>query len=129
MKLISLPVIECDSVLLARVALFFYWIFDNLQALTQLKLRKGDAEYLGRLAMINWTISLLCNLVQFVRQYVQASSQLAYYEAAILKNPEKKDSFKDQISAMKNQRFSSILGLIKTFGDLLPAAKGASSLL
>jgi uncharacterized membrane protein YwzB len=116
-------------VLLARVALFFYWICDNLQIVTQLKLRKGDAEYWGQMGMINWTISLICNLIQFVREYMQASTQLIYYESAILKNPEKRDSFRDQIKAMKKQRFSAILGLIKTFGDLLPAAKGASTII
>lgn len=79
--------------------------------------------------MINWTISLICNLIQFVREYMQASTQLIYYESAILKNPEKRDSFRDQIKAMKKQRFSAILGLIKTLGDLLPAAKGASTII
>lgn len=112
--------------LLGRVALFFYWICDNIQIITQLKLRKGDAEYWGRMGMLNWTISLVCNLIQFAREYMQANAQLAYFDSTILKNPEKKDSFKDQIKSFKQQRFNAILGLIKTVGDLLPAMNGAS---
>ena len=106
--------------------MFFYWIFDNIQIITQLKLRTGDAEYWGKLGMINWSISLVFNLIQYVRQLFQLNQNLKDYQDLIAKNPEKRESFKDNIKSVKQQRFDVILNLIKTFGDILPAFKGAS---
>ena len=114
--------------LCSRVALFFYWACDNIQIITQLKLRKGDADYWGQMGMLNWFISLLCNLAQFIRQYLQATTQLTYYYKVVKESPEKKEAFRDQIKASKALKFDAILGIIKTVGDILPAAKGASTL-
>ena len=106
--------------------MFFYWIFDNLQILSQLKVFQGNSDRWGQWGMTGWSISLITNLIQFIRQLFQVNEQLKYYADIVSKNPEKKETFKDQIKAAKIQKFDLILNIIKTVGDILPAFKGAS---
>ena len=128
MRSISFSVVFDKKVLLGRVAMFFYWIFDNIQILSQLKILNADPEFFGKWGMTNWSVSLVCNLIQFIRQLKQLNEQLAYFADIVSKNPEKKEAFKDQIKATKIARFDCSLNIIKTLGDILPAFKGASSL-
>lgn len=81
------------------------------------------------MGMLNWTISLVANLIQLIRQYMQQSSQLKYYRELIATNPEKKDALKDQILKAKKDKGDTILNIIKTVGDLFPASKGAGKVI
>ena len=125
MKSILFFVGQLYIVLISRIALLLYWACDNIQIITQLKLRKGDQEYWGKMGMLNWTISLVCNLIQLIRQYIQQTTQLKYYRELVATNPEKKESLKDQILKAKKDRVDTVLNIIKTVGDLFPASKGA----
>lgn len=109
--------------------MFFYWACDNVQILSQLKIITGNADRWGQLGMTGWSISLVCNLIQFIRQLKQNSEQLSYYADIVAKNPEKKESFKDDIKKAKVKNVELILNLIKTVGDILPAFKGASKMI
>ena len=107
--------------------MFFYWIFDNIQILSVLKLVEANADRWGQLGMLGWSISLTANLLQFIRQLFQVNGSLAEYAKRIVENPEKQEAFKEEIKKAKIQRFELMLNLIKTLGDILPAFKGAST--
>ena len=108
--------------------MFFYWGFDNIQILSNLKLIDANTDRWGQWGMTGWSISLITNFIQFIRQVLQVNEQLKYYADVVAKNPEKKEAFKDQIKAAKIQKFELTLNIIKTLGDMLPAFKGASRL-
>lgn len=113
------------TVLLSRVGLGIYWICDNIQILSQLKLISNNAEYWGKKAMLFWTISLWFNLIQSVRTYFQAQSQLNYYREFIGNDTERKEKFREQIKKSKDEKFDALLNIIKAIGDLFPSSKGA----
>lgn len=75
--------------------------------------------------MLAWWCSLICNLVQSVRQYGQATTQLQYYVSMGRTNPEKKEAFSEQFKAAKQQRLDAMLNIIKSLGDLTTATKGS----
>ena len=114
--------------LLGRSFLALYWIFDNIQILTQLKIFQGDQEKWGKRSMLAWWFSLICNLVQSVRSFMQADSQLKYYIQVGRTNPEKKTAFVDQYKAAKQQKLDATLNIIKALGDLCPSTKGSGTI-
>lgn len=102
-----------------------YWINDNIQLLTSLKFFQGDADKWNRRAMLSWWFALLFNLVQHIREFIQASSQLEYYKSEVRSKPEKKEAFKDQFEKTKADKTAAVINIIKTLGDLLPSTKGS----
>lgn len=114
--------------LLSRAFLALYWLFDNIQIVTQLKIFDGDQEKWGKRGMFAWWLSLICNLVQFVRSYTQADAQLKYYIKIGRQNEEKKQAFAEQYKTAKKQKFDALLNIVKTIGDLFPATKGSGKL-
>ena len=111
--------------LAGRVAMFVYWIFDNINLLCTLKLLKRDPEWFGKMGMFSWFVSLVLNLVQFFRTLHQINGQIKFYNDFCKKNPEKADTFKDDLKKYYKQRTEAILNLIKTLGDIFPSFKGS----
>ena len=78
--------------------------------------------------MLAWWFSLICNLVQSIRSYMQADSQLKYYIQVGRANPDKKVAFAEQYKVAKQQKLDATLNIIKAVGDLCPATKGSGSI-
>lgn len=105
--------------------MFLYWVCDNIQILSQIKLISGDSEYWNKKGMTAWWVSLVCNLIEFIRRYIQAQAQLTYYKNFVKENPEKKEAFNDSFKKTKDEKREALLNIIKTVGDLTTATKGS----
>lgn len=112
-------------VLLSRAFLALYWVFDNIQIVTQLKIFNGDQEKWGRRGMLAWWVSLVCNLVQSIRSYMKADSELKYYIKVGRQSPEKKEAFKPQFNEASAAKKEALLNIVKAAADLLTATKGS----
>lgn len=102
-----------------------YWINDNIQILSQLKLFKADSEFWGKMGMLAWWFALVFDLIRVVRTHKELGSQLKYYLDFVAKNPEKKDTHKDHINNLRKQQTTAVLDIAKTIGDLFTATKGS----
>lgn len=102
-----------------------YWINDNIQILSSLKLFKADSEFWGKMAMLAWWFGLVFDLIRILRTYKDVSGQVKFYTDFVKNNPEKKDTHKDHIANLKKQQKTAVLDIVKTIGDLFTATKGS----
>jgi Peroxisomal biogenesis factor 11 (PEX11) len=102
-----------------------YWINDNIQILSQLKLFKADSEFWGKMAMLAWWFGLVFDLIRIIRTYKELGSQYSYYSDFVKKHPDKFDAHKEHISSLKKQQKTCLLDVVKTIGDLFTATKGS----
>lgn len=114
--------------LFARACLFLYWVFDNIQILSALKLLNKDPAYHGKKAMTFWFLALIADLVRAIRKYFQAKTQYGFDQSFVKKNPEKKEMFAGNLKKSKAAMNSAVLDILKALGDLMPATKGSGRL-
>ncbi|CAG9310416.1 unnamed protein product [Blepharisma stoltei] len=108
---------------LSRLAFFFYWLFDNLAILSAIKFIKRDTQKLTKSAMTCWFIALIFTLINLLRNLVINLSK-----DAKLKRPStdsNAQSTKQTLDALKGARTQIYINLVKTLGDMIPAAGGA----
>ena len=97
-----------------------YWIFDNLQVLSTVKVLNLDSKKMGKYGSLFWFIGLVLTVVTSVIKL----AELAEKEAGV-KSRELNAETKKQIGEIKKQKFAEILNLIKSNGDLITASSGA----
>lgn len=102
-----------------------YWINDNIQIVSQLKIIKADSEFWGKMGMLAWWFALVFDLIRIVRTHRELGKQIKYYSEFCEKNPDKKDLHKDYINSMKTQQKTCLLDIVKTIGDLFTSTKGS----
>ena len=97
-----------------------YWIFDNLQVLTAVKVLNLDGKKMGKYGALFWLIGLVLTVVTSVIKL----AELAEKEAA-LKSKDQSQENKKAIGDIKKQKFAEILNLIKSNGDIITASSGS----
>lgn len=107
---------------LARLAYFFYWIFDNLQILGTIKVLERDTVKLSRAAMTAWLIGILLTLVKLVRDLMVNKVKMAKCLASTAGFSQ---TGKSSLGALEKERTLIYLNVLKNLGDFLPAANGA----
>jgi hypothetical protein len=70
--LLKNPDLSLSNALAILTRLFFgvYWIFDNLNILSKLKIIEKDPKYFAKKGALFWLLALLTNLVTVVREMI-----------------------------------------------------------
>ena len=106
--------------LLTRGSMGIYWIFDNLQVLAVVKVLSLDSKKMGKYGSLFWFIGLVLTVVTSIIKL----ADLAEKEAGLKQKDQNADT-KKAITDIKKQKFTEILNLIKSNGDMITASAGA----
>ena len=79
----------------------FYWIFDNLQVLTTIKVLNLDAKKMGKYGAFFWFVGLVLSVITAVIKL----AELAEKEAA-LKSKDQTQENKKAIADLKKEKFT-----------------------
>lgn len=108
---------------LSRLSFFFYWLFDNLAILSSIKFIKRDSQKMTKSAMTCWFIALVFTLMNLLRNLF-----INLAKDAKLKRPSPDTNtlaVKQTSDALRGARNQIFINLVKTVGDMIPAAAGA----
>ncbi|CAG9317210.1 unnamed protein product [Blepharisma stoltei] len=108
---------------LSRLAFFFYWLFDNLAILSQIKFIKRNTPKLTKSAMTCWFIALVFTLINLLRNLAINLSRDAKFK--LPSTDQNAATTKQTLDALKGARSQIYINLVKTLGDMIPAASGA----
>jgi hypothetical protein len=95
--------------IIARLGFFFYWIFDNLQILTNIKFINGDPAKLLKLASWGWFVGLVAGISRHL------------YDLCGMLEKKKKDPEDKKLDFMILKTIVDITGKL---GDLITASNG-----
>ena len=107
--------------LTTRVVMCGYWIFDNLNVLSQIKFVNLDAKKMAKYGSIFWFISIILTIAQCLMKLAALSKK----EAGLLKK-EKTAETQKEIGQLKAMKMNEILTLVKQHGDIITASSGAN---
>jgi hypothetical protein len=104
----------------AKIAFFFYWIFDNLQILATIKFIHGDVNRISKSAAIAWFIGLVLSLAKLTWDLIKLLKQNSDIPESTLISKEDQDKKKRlEFSILK-----TLLDITGKLGDLIPASNG-----
>ena len=109
--------------ILAKVALVFRWVFDNIVILSSCKLLKLDSKEYTRRATSAWLMSLVLNIANCTRELTKSYAS----EANIKERAHGKSAYwvvttLDNLSSMRKSMYLEVL---KLAGDMIIALNGA----
>lgn len=72
------PDLNFNSILLILTRAFFgvYWIFDNLNILSKLKIIEKDPKPYGKTGAFFWLLALLTNLVSIIKDIIENEKKI-----------------------------------------------------
>ena len=105
-----------------RLLLIFYWIFDNLDILTKLRIFKIDKSTFEKTGKKFWLVSLILHLWLNVRRFVKCNKQIHYPDKVLSHlDPDDEQVLRhQQINARKRE---AVLGIAKVVGDLFVCSR------
>ena len=129
MALLSKPPANMDEFDLilnigARLGFGLYWLFDNLQILSQVKMINKQPADFAKPAMFFWWCGNVFNFIAAIKKLQAIAKEVGLKRELIAKDPSKRDEFKARFDALKTQRDAAIRMLIKSCGDLVTSSAG-----
>lgn len=116
---VGLDMPEMILQILTRSTYFFYWIFDNLQYLSQIKFLKLDPIPLGKKSNMAWFIAVIFTLISLIRNLSMNYTKETKIRHSADPNLQ---TTKQSLDILKKKRTEIIMNLVKNFGDFIPSA-------
>lgn len=121
--------------ILTRAFFGVYWIYDNLNILSRIKIIEKDSKQFAKTGAFFWLLALLTNLIAVVREIILNEKKLdhikRYYYCDInrsyLATQNEKDfqEKKKEYQGAEKKRMLLGLNLLKVLGDIIPAGQGS----
>ncbi len=102
----------------SRVGFFFYWIFDNIQILANIKFINADAAYHLKIASWGWFIGIVFGIAKNVLDLLELLNQKQKESA--LAEKDRKESSKTDFLILK-----TMVDISGKLGDLIVASNGS----
>jgi hypothetical protein len=122
--------LNADNALSILVRFFFgvYWIFDNLNILSKIKILNYDPKRMGKIGATFWLLALLTNLVLLIKQFVaveQKRGKMSKYGST--SESQAKDQSKEW-KTLQVQKKGILLNIVKVAGDIIPSGQASEVL-
>lgn len=100
--------------ILTRIGFFFYWLFDNIQILANIKFIKGEPPFHAKMASFGWIIGLIFGIA---RNFYDLTELLVMKQNAEKEQDKKKGNIDFLI-------LKALVDITGKLGDLIPALNG-----
>lgn len=116
-----------DNILSILVRVFFgiYWIFDNLNILSKIKILGYDPKQMAKKGATFWLLALITNLILLIKQLlanVEKVNTTKKYTS--MSESELKDR-KKELGSLFAKRQGILLNIVKVAGDIIPAGQAS----
>lgn len=108
-----------------RASFGIYWIFDNLNILSKIKLLNFDPKQMGKTGATFWLVALLLNLVLLIKTLldnIKKVNETKKYSS--MTDSEVKERRKE-LGTLLIKRGAILLNIVKVVGDVIPAGHGS----
>lgn len=119
-----------DNILSILVRFFFgvYWIFDNLNILSKIKLLSYDPKKMGKMGATFWLLALLTNLILLIKQLIANAEKVGRMSKyGSTSQSEAKETSKE-LKGLLAKRQGIVLNIIKVGGDIIPSGQASEVL-
>ena len=119
-----------DNILSILVRFFFgvYWIFDNLNILSKVKVLSYDPKKMGKTGAMFWLLALLTNLILLVKQFIANAEKIGSMSkyGSTSENEVKEKS--KELKGLLAKKKGLILNIVKVVGDIIPSGQASEVL-
>ena len=116
-----------DNILSILVRFFFgvYWIFDNLNILSKIKILSYDAKHMGKMGATFWLLALLTNLILLIKQFLANSEKVRKMSKyGSTSESEVKEKSKELKSLLVKKK-GIVMNIVKVVGDIIPSGQAS----
>lgn len=120
--------------LLTRTFFGIYWIYDNLNILSKLKIFEKDPKSFAKTGALFWLFALLTSLISVVREIILNEKKIehikryticSFRNILALSNEKEINDKRSECHAAEKKRVTLGLNLVKILGDIIPAGQGS----
>ena len=119
-----------DNILNILVRLFFgvYWIFDNLNILSKIKILSYDSKKMGKMGATFWLLALLTNLVLLIKQFIANAEKIGSMSkyGSTSENEVKEKS--KELKGLLAKKKGIVMNIVKVAGDIIPSGQASEVL-
>jgi len=119
------PTVDNSLNILVRGFFGVYWLFDNLNILSKIKILQHDPKQMAKWGSTFWLLALITNLVLLVRNLMANTHRLkTTNKYGSMTDEEARDRGKE-IRGLMVKRQAMVLNIVKVVGDIIPAGHGS----
>ena len=119
------PTVDNSLNIMVRGFFGVYWLFDNLNILSKIKILQHDPKQMAKIGSTFWLLALVANLILLIRNLIANNNSLKKTKKyGSMTDDEVKDRRKE-MGGLLAKRNAIILNIVKVVGDIIPAGQGS----